>query len=167
MGHYITRRTNKTKPSPPTTDDASAAASRTPSRPPPSGSSAAEPVKSTTRRAAPYSHLTPDQPAGGAMRKTFCFGGSRFAKRMSERATMADGCVFCDIARRAPTSTTALLYSVPYHCPYHHRSALAAQIVNLPFCYPLLCAQDDKVVAFRDINPSAFRYLLSFVWTAP
>nr|CAB3487776.1 unnamed protein product [Digitaria exilis] len=61
------------------------------------------------------------------MRKTFCFGGSRVAKRMSERAPMVDGCVFCDIARRAPTSTTALLYS------------------------------DDKVVAFRDINPSAFR----------
>ncbi|KAF8702833.1 hypothetical protein HU200_032667 [Digitaria exilis] len=64
------------------------------------------------------------------MRKTFCFGGSRVAKRMSERAPMVDGCVFCDIARRAPTSTTALLFS------------------------------DDKVVAFRDINPSAFRHYL-------
>ncbi|KAG2573601.1 hypothetical protein PVAP13_7KG265900 [Panicum virgatum] len=49
---------------------------------------------------------------------------------MSERAPMADGCVFCDIARRAPNSTTALLYS------------------------------DDRVVAFRDINPSAFRHYL-------
>ncbi|KAJ1272028.1 hypothetical protein BS78_06G171700 [Paspalum vaginatum] len=64
------------------------------------------------------------------MRKTFCFGGGRVAKRMSERAPMADGCVFCDIARRAPTSTAALLYS------------------------------DDKVVAFRDINPSALRHYL-------
>ncbi|EES12562.1 hypothetical protein BDA96_06G176700 [Sorghum bicolor] len=64
------------------------------------------------------------------MRKTFCFGGSRLARRMSERAPMVDGCVFCDIARRGPTSTTALLYS------------------------------DDKVVAFRDINPSAFRHYL-------
>ncbi|KAG2567682.1 bifunctional adenosine 5'-phosphosulfate phosphorylase/adenylylsulfatase HINT4-like [Panicum virgatum] len=64
------------------------------------------------------------------MRQTFCFGGSRVARRMSERAPMADGCVFCDIARRAPSSTTALLYS------------------------------DDRVVAFRDINPSAFRHFL-------
>jgi hypothetical protein len=43
---------------------------------------------------------------------------------------------------------------------YHLRSsaAFAAENVN-----PLLlfsCAQDDKVVAFRDINPSAFRYFL-------
>ncbi|TVU15054.1 hypothetical protein EJB05_38556 [Eragrostis curvula] len=63
------------------------------------------------------------------MKQSFCFGRSRVAKRMSERVPMADGCVFCDIARRAPTSTTSLLYA------------------------------DDKVVAFRDINPSAFRYL--------
>ncbi|GJN02219.1 hypothetical protein PR202_ga19549 [Eleusine coracana subsp. coracana] len=66
------------------------------------------------------------------MKKSVCFGlgGSRFAKRMSERAPMVDGCVFCDIARRTPTSTTSLLYA------------------------------DDKVVAFRDINPSAFRHYL-------
>ncbi|XP_062226273.1 bifunctional adenosine 5'-phosphosulfate phosphorylase/adenylylsulfatase HINT4 [Phragmites australis] len=64
------------------------------------------------------------------MKKSFCFGGSRVANRMSERTPMADGCMFCGIARRAPTSTTALLYA------------------------------DDKVVAFRDINPSAFRHYL-------
>ncbi|AQK45078.1 aprataxin [Zea mays] len=64
------------------------------------------------------------------MRKTFCFGGRRVARKMSERAPMVDGCVFCEIVRGAPASTTALLYS------------------------------DDKVVAFRDINPSAFRHYL-------
>ncbi|RLM64515.1 hypothetical protein C2845_PM16G15040 [Panicum miliaceum] len=84
------------------------------------------------------------------MRQTFCFGGSRVARRMSERAPMADGCVFCDIARRALTSTTALLYSVPYHCPHHHRGSNAA----------LAAENDDRVVAFRDINPSAFRHFL-------
>jgi hypothetical protein len=76
---------------------------------------------------------------------------------------MVDGCVFCDIARRAPTSTTALLYSVPYRCPvYHLRSsaAFAAENVNPLLVFFPPCAQDDKVVAFRDINPSAFRYLL-------
>ncbi|KAL6903427.1 hypothetical protein ACP4OV_004240 [Aristida adscensionis] len=65
------------------------------------------------------------------MKGSFCFRRGRVAKRMSERAPVADGCVFCEIARRAPTSTTALLYS------------------------------DDKVVAFKDINPSAFRFLVS------
>ncbi|XP_047066530.1 bifunctional adenosine 5'-phosphosulfate phosphorylase/adenylylsulfatase HINT4-like [Lolium rigidum] len=59
------------------------------------------------------------------MRNTFCFRG-----RAAKRTPMADWCVFCDIAGRAPGSTTALLYS------------------------------DDKVVAFQDINPSAFRHYL-------
>ncbi|WVZ86547.1 hypothetical protein U9M48_033306 [Paspalum notatum var. saurae] len=98
------------------------------------------------------------------MRKTFCFGGGRGAKTMSERAPMADGCVFCDIARRAPASTAALLYSVPYRCP---SSSTNSDLVLICFgcrkCDPrflfvfLPCAQDDKVVAFRDINPSALR----------
>ncbi|KAL5215842.1 hypothetical protein ABZP36_007243 [Zizania latifolia] len=52
------------------------------------------------------------------------------AARRSETASMADWCVFCRIARRDPTSDTVLLYS------------------------------DDRVVAFRDINPSAFRHYL-------
>lgn len=67
------------------------------------------------------------------MRKTFCFGGRRVARKMSERAPMVDGCVFCEIVRGAPASTTALLYSVPYHClTYHLRSSapLAAENVN-------------------------------------
>ncbi|XBI93582.1 hypothetical protein VPH35_030393 [Triticum aestivum] len=62
------------------------------------------------------------------MKKSFCFRGSA-AKRIG-RTPMADWCVFCDIARRAPASTAVLLYS------------------------------DDKVVAFQDINPSAFRHYL-------
>ncbi|GJN26886.1 hypothetical protein PR202_gb14853 [Eleusine coracana subsp. coracana] len=106
-----------------------------------SGSS--EAVKSTPRRRVPCLRIPSlKQPAGGAMNRSVCFGlgGSRFAKRMSERAPLVDGCVFCDIARRAPTSTTSLLYAVPGT--------------------PRLCAQDDKVVAFRDINPSAFRHYL-------
>ncbi|KQJ83793.1 bifunctional adenosine 5'-phosphosulfate phosphorylase/adenylylsulfatase HINT4 isoform X2 [Brachypodium distachyon] len=45
------------------------------------------------------------------MMKSFCFRGPA-AKRM-ERTPMADSCVFCDIAYRAPASTTDLLYSVP------------------------------------------------------
>ncbi|KAG8082799.1 hypothetical protein GUJ93_ZPchr0014g46574 [Zizania palustris] len=52
------------------------------------------------------------------------------AARRPETASMADWCVFCRIARRDPTSDTVLLYS------------------------------DDRVVAFRDINPSAFRHYL-------
>ncbi|KAL6652319.1 hypothetical protein ACP70R_011244 [Stipagrostis hirtigluma subsp. patula] len=64
------------------------------------------------------------------MKGSFCFRRGPVAKRMSERAPVAEGCVFCDIASRAPTSTTTLLYS------------------------------DDKVVAFKDINPSAFRHYL-------
>ncbi|CAD6262918.1 unnamed protein product [Miscanthus lutarioriparius] len=44
---------------------------------------------------------------------------------------------------------------------YHLRSSasFAAENVNPPFFSPP-CAQDDKVVAFRDINPSAFRHYL-------
>uniref|UniRef100_A0ACD5UDR4 Uncharacterized protein n=1 Tax=Avena sativa TaxID=4498 RepID=A0ACD5UDR4_AVESA len=59
------------------------------------------------------------------MKNPFCFRGPA-----AKRTPMADWCVFCDIAGRAPGSTTALLYS------------------------------DDKVVAFQDINPSAFRHYL-------
>ncbi|KAE8785081.1 histidine triad nucleotide-binding protein 3 [Hordeum vulgare] len=49
------------------------------------------------------------------MKKSFCFRGS--AAKRAGRTPMADWCVFCDIARRAPASTTALLYSVPYTAP--------------------------------------------------
>ncbi|XP_048558516.1 bifunctional adenosine 5'-phosphosulfate phosphorylase/adenylylsulfatase HINT4 isoform X1 [Triticum urartu] len=63
------------------------------------------------------------------MKKSFCFRGS--AAKRAGRTPMADWCVFCDIARRAPASTAALLYS------------------------------DDKVVAFQDINPSAFSNMSS------
>jgi phage terminase large subunit-like protein len=47
------------------------------------------------------------------MKNLFCFRG-----RAAKRAPMADWCVFCDIAGRAPGSTTALLYSVPYTFPW-------------------------------------------------
>nr|CAH67111.1 H0502G05.2 [Oryza sativa]CAH67469.1 OSIGBa0159I10.14 [Oryza sativa] len=43
---------------------------------------------------------------------------------------MAEWCVFCPIARRDPACNTVLLYS------------------------------DDRVMAFKDINPSAFRHYL-------
>ncbi|CAM0903607.1 unnamed protein product [Alopecurus aequalis] len=53
-----------------------------------------------------------------------------FRGAAAKRAPMSDWCVFCDIAARVPGSTATLLYS------------------------------DDKVVAFQDINPSAFRHYL-------
>uniref|UniRef100_A0A0E0PC17 HIT domain-containing protein n=2 Tax=Oryza rufipogon TaxID=4529 RepID=A0A0E0PC17_ORYRU len=63
------------------------------------------------------------------MKKLFCFRGGTVARR-SERAPMAEWCVFCPIARRDPACNTVLLYS------------------------------DDRVMAFKDINPSAFRHYL-------
>lgn len=72
--------------------------------------------------------------------------------------------MFCNIAHRAPASTIALLYSIPYTVPS------SCPIYTLPFVDLLAkratfycCAQDDKVVAFQDINPSAFKYWLVFV----
>jgi hypothetical protein len=83
------------------------------------------------------------QRAGGAMKKScFGFGGSRVAKRMSERAPTPDVCVFCDIARRAPTSTTSLLYAVPYldHPRWHLRSSCHFWLCWLTTGSPSLCA---------------------------
>ncbi|KAM3388477.1 hypothetical protein ACQJBY_010940 [Aegilops geniculata] len=93
------------------------------------------------------------------MKKSFCFRGS--AAKRAGRTPMADWCVFCDIARRAPASTAVLLYSVPYTVPSPSPIRTPPPVDLLAkratFCS---CAQDDKVVAFQDINPSAFRHYL-------
>lgn len=92
--------------------------------------------------------------------KHFCFGASKSEAPRSERRRMAsaavDSCIFCPIARGS-TSTT-LLYAV---------KSLFSPLFPLKFGPKLTSfftfralIQDEKVVAFPDVNPSAFRYFV-------
>ncbi|OAY81234.1 Histidine triad nucleotide-binding protein 3 [Ananas comosus] len=92
--------------------------------------------------------------------KHFCFGASKSEAPRSERRRMAsaavDSCIFCPIARGS-TSTT-LLYAV---------KSLFSPLFPLKFGPKLTSfftfralIQDEKVVAFPDVNPSAFRHYL-------
>jgi hypothetical protein len=102
---------------------------------------------------------------------SFCFGAFRARKSKPTKLAMdgqdfADYCIFCEIARRA--SSTNILFSV---------GSLFVTL-NFNFVFDLYTSchvwcnvranfyQDEKVAAFPDINPSAFRYYFSsFVYT--
>ncbi|KAJ8444368.1 hypothetical protein Cgig2_019926 [Carnegiea gigantea] len=65
-------------------------------------------------------------------------------------------CIFCQIARSA--TSTRLLHQVP---PLSLSLNFASgELENSNFSFRVLVLQDDKVVAFQDIKPAAFRHYL-------